>query len=89
VVLPIRPTRIDPILPAGQIAQSSNSLALPVTVTIGSQKAAVTYTGLVSGVVGLYQFNVVVPTIPTGTTVSTIIFNQGTGGQSSLTLAVQ
>jgi uncharacterized protein (TIGR03437 family) len=78
-----------PNIPAGQIVQTGSSLMLPVTVTVGSQKATVPYAGLAPGIVGLYQFNVVVPTIPNGTTVSTITINQGAAGQASLSLAVQ
>ena len=49
-----------PLVPAGLI--DTQSTALPnVTVTIGGVSATVSYAGLVSGYVGLYQFNVVVP----------------------------
>ena len=42
----------------------------PVTVWVGGQQATVTYAGLISGTVGLYQINVVVPNLvmPAGQT---------------------
>jgi uncharacterized protein (TIGR03437 family) len=79
----------NPDNPAGQIVQAGNSLTLPVTVTVGSQKAALPYAGLTPGVIGLYQFNVVVPTIPVNTSTAAITFNQGAAGSVSLSLAVQ
>jgi uncharacterized protein (TIGR03437 family) len=75
--------------PAGQIVQASNSLTLPVTVTVGSQKATATYAGLAPGNIGLYQFNIVVPTIPANVSTSTITFNQGAAGSIALSLAVK
>jgi len=49
-----------PLVPAGLIDTQSTTLPY-VTVTIGGVSAQVSYGGLVSGFVGLYQFNVVVP----------------------------
>ena len=52
---------------AGQIATGQTSLANRFTMTIGGLQAVVSYAGLAPGLVGLYQFNVVVPaSIPTG-----------------------
>lgn len=49
-----------PLVPSGLI--DTQSTALPnVTVTMGGISAQVSYAGLVSGYVGLYQFNVIVP----------------------------
>lgn len=45
----------------GTVAVGTTSLTNPVSVTIGDVDAAVTYSGLVPGLVGVYQFNVVVP----------------------------
>jgi uncharacterized protein (TIGR03437 family) len=55
---------VTPSVPAGQIVQQSNSLVTPVTFSFGGTPAATpSYAGLAPGEVGLYQFNVVVPTI--------------------------
>jgi uncharacterized protein (TIGR03437 family) len=78
-----------PNVPAGQIVQTDNSLMLPLTVSVGSQTAVVAYAGLAPGVVGLYQFNVVVPKIPSGSSTLEITFNLGTAGELALYLAVQ
>jgi uncharacterized protein (TIGR03437 family) len=52
---------VTPNLPAGQITPANNSLVLPFILKFGSTAATVTYAGLGPGLVGLYQFNVVVP----------------------------
>lgn len=46
---------------AGQIAVGQTTLADPFTMTIGNFAAMVQYAGLAPGLVGVYQFNVVVP----------------------------
>ena len=52
-----------PNIVAGQIVTQMNRMATPVTVTIGGATASLSFSGLVANVVGLYQFNVVVPNI--------------------------
>jgi uncharacterized protein (TIGR03437 family) len=51
--------------PPGQIAQLANGLTLPILPKFyfAGTQAQVTSAGLVSGSVGLYQFNVIVPPI--------------------------
>jgi titin len=46
---------------AGKIAQSTANLTSSFAITIGGVPATVTYSGLAPNLVGLYQFNVVVP----------------------------
>lgn len=46
---------------AGQVVTGTPRLVAPVTFKIGGVDAQVTYAGLVSGAIGLYQFNVVIP----------------------------
>ena len=46
---------------AGQIVQTLGTLAYPVTFKMGGIDALVAFQGLIPGLVGLYQFNVVVP----------------------------
>lgn len=45
----------------GDIAQGTSRVLAPVTFRFGSAAGQVTYAGLTPGLVGLYQFNVVVP----------------------------
>lgn len=53
---------VTPNIPAGVIVSQTNSLS-GVQFSIGGQSATVQYAGLVSGFLGLYQFNVVVPNL--------------------------
>lgn len=55
---PVNPTSV-PF--AGQIVRAASSLMTPFQIKIGNTAAQVTYAGLVEGLVGVYQFNVVVP----------------------------
>ena len=54
---------VSPTIPAGQVAVGLNSLTTPLSVFFGPAQASVPYYGLAPGYIGLYQFNVVVPTI--------------------------
>ena len=52
---------------AGQIAQGQTSVSVPVEFEIGGMRAQVSYGGLAPNLVGVYQFNVVVPPgVPSG-----------------------
>jgi uncharacterized protein (TIGR03437 family) len=53
-----------PSISAGQIVQQYNTVASPVAFSFGGTPATSTYSGLASSLVGLYQFNVVVPNVP-------------------------
>lgn len=57
---------VNPATPAGTIASAATALQNPPTFKFGSATATLQYAGLVSGLVGLYQFNVVVPNVPAG-----------------------
>ena len=46
---------------AGQVARASTNVTLPVEFYIADQRASILYAGHVPGLVGLYQFNVSVP----------------------------
>jgi uncharacterized protein (TIGR03437 family) len=52
---------VTPANPSGTITTASNSIASPITISFGTTKAAVSYYGLAPGYVGLYQFNITVP----------------------------
>jgi uncharacterized protein (TIGR03437 family) len=56
---------VTPNVPAGNIATVSTSLSNTV-VRIAGQDAIVEYAGLAQGYVGLYQFNIIVPSAPSG-----------------------
>lgn len=56
----------SPITAAGSIASRAANLVSAYDVRIGGKSAPVKFAGLVSGGVGLYQFNVVIPDIPAG-----------------------
>jgi trimeric autotransporter adhesin len=53
---------VTPDTPAGQIVQKTNALTAPVQVQFGNLGATVQYQGLAGSAIGLYQFNVVIPT---------------------------
>jgi len=57
---------VTPATPAGTIAPPLTTLANPVMFLFGSTQANVVYRGLSPGLVGLYQFNVVVPNLSPG-----------------------
>jgi uncharacterized protein (TIGR03437 family) len=61
---------VDPDVPVGQIAAQASVLKSQPTVSFDGTPGKVTYAGLVTGTVGLYQINVMVPTItmPSGRT---------------------
>ncbi len=52
---------VIPSATAGRVVSGTNDLSRPLTVSFGSIPATITYKGLAPGLVGLYQFNVVVP----------------------------
>jgi uncharacterized protein (TIGR03437 family) len=74
---------------AGQIVQAQNILALPLQVFIGGTQAKVTYQGLAPGSVGLYQFDVVVPTVAASDNVPVTFNLGGTPSTQSAFIAVQ
>jgi uncharacterized protein (TIGR03437 family) len=79
---------VVPDTPAGQIAVGQTTLATAVSVTIGGAAAAVGYSGLAPGAVGLYQFNVTVPNVPNGDAALAITVG-GTAIPQNLVIAVQ
>jgi uncharacterized protein (TIGR03437 family) len=57
-----------PVAP-GTIAGALNNIVAPLTVTIGGVQlpaASIIYAGLAPGYIGLYQFNLIVPSVPDG-----------------------
>jgi uncharacterized protein (TIGR03437 family) len=80
---------VTPDQGAGDVVQNGNTLLLPFQVFFGGKSAAVSYSGLAPGTVGLYQFNVVVPNDTAGDAVPLTFAVGGTTGQQVLYTAVQ
>jgi len=80
---------VVPNIPAGQIVQQVNTLAAPFQLNFGTTQASVTYDGLAPNAVGLHQFNVVVPSIPSSDTVPLTFTLGGVAGTQTLYIAVQ
>lgn len=81
---------VTPNVPAGQITQGTNNLTLPLNVSIvtPATPVTVTYSGLAPGIVGLFQFNIVIPKLPAAGP-QPVIFSLGAAGQTSVTIATQ
>jgi uncharacterized protein (TIGR03437 family) len=80
---------VTPNIPAGQIAQQTNALALPFHVFFGPTEATVSYAGLAPNAVGLYQFNLVVPNVTASDLVPLTFTLAGISATQTLYLAVQ
>ncbi|MFN7998921.1 MAG: hypothetical protein U0Q18_35180 [Bryobacteraceae bacterium] len=80
---------VTPNTPAGQIASGQTTLSNNFTASFGSAPTTVTYSGLAPGLVGLYQFNVTVPTIPASDTVPLTFSLGSAAGKQTLFIAVQ
>ena len=79
---------VTPKVPAGQIASGQTTLATPVQFSFGDTPATTTYQGLAPGFVGLYQFNVTVPTITPSDAVPLTYSQGGVNGTQTLYTAV-
>ncbi len=80
---------VTPDVPAGVIDQNDTTmLNAQVDISIGGVSAQVTYAGLTKGVVGLYQFNVVVPNIPPSDTTPLTFTLNGTPGTQTMDLFI-
>jgi uncharacterized protein (TIGR03437 family) len=81
---------VTPNIPAGQIVQPGQSNTLPsFQISIGGTPATVMYAGLAPNAVGLYQFNVVIPSISASDTASVTFSIGGVSGTQALHIAVQ
>jgi len=73
---------------AGELAQQQSALSEPVTIYVNQSKATLLYAGLVPGAVGLYQFNLVVPTVAAADA-QPLTFSQGNvAGTQTLYIAI-
>jgi uncharacterized protein (TIGR03437 family) len=73
---------------AGVIDQGTNQVNASVDIAIGGVSAEVQYAGLTPGVVGLYQFNVVVPNIPANDKTPLTFSLDGTPGTQTMYLFI-
>jgi uncharacterized protein (TIGR03437 family) len=80
---------VTPAIPAGQIVQQTNSLAAPFHLFFGGTEATVSYDGLAPQAIGLYQFNVTVPNIPSSDQVPLTFTLGGAAGTQTLYISVQ
>ncbi len=80
---------VTPDIPPGQLVQQSNALVEPFTISFGGiQAATVAYDGLAPNFMGLYQINVVVPTVPASDTVPVTFTLGGVAGTQALSIAI-
>ena len=92
-VVAIYMTGAGQLIPAGRtgaLGTAAQAIAATVTVTIGGQDAAVTYSGAAPGSVqGLYQINATVPAGSASGSVPVQVKVGGTSAQSAVTMYVQ
>jgi len=80
---------VTPIIPAGEIVTQPNQLSATLQIYFGGTAAQVSYAGLAPGLVGLYQFNVMVPDVTVSNPVPITFSLDGVAGTQSLVTAVQ
>jgi uncharacterized protein (TIGR03437 family) len=72
----------SPPTQAGVITAQGSPLALPFQLKIGGVDAPVSFAGMVGGTIGLYQFNVTIPVVPSGDQGVELIVNGVSNNQS-------
>ncbi|MCX6623113.1 MAG: hypothetical protein NTY38_19005, partial [Acidobacteria bacterium] len=80
---------VTPLAGNGEVVQQDNTLNSPLEIFFGDAPAAVTSQGLVPGKVGIYRFEVVVPTIESSNAVPVTFKLNGVSGKQALFTAVQ
>jgi uncharacterized protein (TIGR03437 family) len=80
---------VIPDIPAGQVVGENNNLASAFKLSFGGTPAAVTYAGLASGNVGLYQFDVTVPSVGASDLVPVTFTLGGASGTQTLYIAIE
>jgi uncharacterized protein (TIGR03437 family) len=79
---------VTPNTPAGQIVSGQTALTSKLEISFGGVPATITYAGLAPNYVGLYQFDVVVPTVPPGSAVPVTFTLGGVNGTQTLYTAI-
>jgi uncharacterized protein (TIGR03437 family) len=80
---------VTPNIPAGELAAGNSQLAASLEILFGKTSAKLAYYGLSPGLVGVYQFDVVVPTIPDNDSVALSFKLAGVVGTQVLYTAVK
>ena len=79
---------VSPPTAAGEIAPGSTRTLLPLQISFDQTPAQITYEGLAPGFVGLYQFDVVVPSVPDNDLVPLKLTLDTVAGAQTLYIAV-
>lgn len=79
---------VTPNTPAGQIVTQPNQLSASLQISFGLTPAQVAYAGLALSFVGLYQFNIVAPSVPDSDLVPLTFKLASAGGSQTLYTAV-
>ncbi|HWF07304.1 MAG TPA: hypothetical protein VG297_02515 [Bryobacteraceae bacterium] len=79
----------SPAFASGAAANQTNTTVMPVSVTIGGLTAAVMYSGLTQGLVGLYQVNATVPVGLTGSQAVVVTVGGQYTSRSGVTMALE
>jgi uncharacterized protein (TIGR03437 family) len=77
-----------PTLPDGQVTTQSNTLATTLDVEFAGTLAVLNYAGLVVGSAGVYEFDVVVPTVPANSRMPLTFFFGNLTSTQTLYIAV-
>jgi uncharacterized protein (TIGR03437 family) len=80
---------VNTAIPAGQIVSGLSSLTTPLTMDFGSAQVSLSYSGLAPGLVGVYQFNAVVPSIAASNAVPVTFVLGSSNNAQTLYTAVQ
>jgi uncharacterized protein (TIGR03437 family) len=80
---------VNTAVPAGQIVSGLNSLTTPLTMDFGSAQVTLSYYGLAPELVGVYQFNAVVPSIAASNAVPVTFVLGSSNNAQTLYTAVQ
>jgi uncharacterized protein (TIGR03437 family) len=79
---------VTPDFPAGTIVTGQNTLTNSLQIVFGNTAATLSYQGLAPSLVGLYQFNVVIPNISANNAVPLSLNLGGVAGSQTLYIAV-
>jgi uncharacterized protein (TIGR03437 family) len=72
----------SPPTQAGVVAAQGSPLASPFSLKIGGVDAPVAFAGMVGGSIGLYQFNVTIPVVPSGDQTIELVVNGVSNNQN-------
>ena len=85
-------TGLGPTSPAfatGTAANQTNTTVMTATVKVGGQNAAVVYSGLTQGLVGLYQINAIMPSGLTGSQPVVVTVGTNYSSRAGVTMSLK